>query len=370
MAPKLQAQFDAVKVLNETQSKFEMVQILDVDGNVVNEDLVPDLTDEQLVELMERMVWTRILDQRSISLNRQGRLGFYAPTAGQEASQLASQYALEKEDFILPGYRDVPQIIWHGLPLTEAFLFSRGHFKGNQFPEGVNAFSPQIIIGAQYIQTAGVAFGIKKRGKKAVAITYTGDGGSSQGDFYEGINFASAYKAPAIFVIQNNNYAISTPRSKQTAATTLAQKAISVGIPGIQVDGMDPLAVYQATKEARDRAVAGEGPTFIETMTHRYGPHTMAGDDPTRYRTSDEDAEWEKKDPLVRFRKFLENKGLWNEDKENEVIERAKDDIKKAIKEADKVEKQKVTDLMDIMYEEMPQNLAEQYEIYKEKESK
>ncbi|WP_241761316.1 pyruvate dehydrogenase (acetyl-transferring) E1 component subunit alpha [Staphylococcus aureus] len=308
MAPKLQAQFDAVKVLNDTQSKFEMVQILDENGNVVNEDLVPDLTDEQLVELMERMVWTRILDQRSISLNRQGRLGFYAPTAGQEASQLASQYALEKEDYILPGYRDVPQIIWHGLPLTEAFLFSRGHFKGNQFPEGVNALSPQIIIGAQYIQAAGVAFALKKRGKNAVAITYTGDGGSSQGDFYEGINFAAAYKAPAIFVIQNNNYAISTPRSKQTAAETLAQKAIAVGIPGIQVDGMDALAVYQATKEARDRAVAGEGPTLIETMTYRYGPHTMAGDDPTRYRTSDEDAEWEKKDPLVRFRKFLETK--------------------------------------------------------------
>ena len=165
MAPKLQAQFDAVKVLNETQSKFEMVQILDEDGNIVNEDLVPDLTDEQLVELMERMVWTRILDQRSISLNRQGRLGFYAPTAGQEASQLASQYALESEDFILPGYRDVPQIIWHGLPLTDAFLFSRGHFKGNQFPEGVNALSPQIIIGAQYIQTAGVAFGLKNVAK-------------------------------------------------------------------------------------------------------------------------------------------------------------------------------------------------------------
>ena len=215
-----------------------------------------------------------------------------------------------------------------------------------------------------------MAFGIKKRGKKAVAITYTGDGGSSQGDFYEGINFASAYKAPAIFVIQNNNYAISTPRSKQTAATTLAQKAIAVGIPGIQVDGMDALAVYQATKEARDRAINGEGPTLIETMTYRYGPHTMAGDDPTRYRTSDEDADWEKKDPLVRFRKFLENKGLWSEEKENEVIERAKDDIKKAIKEADNTPKQTVLDLMDIMYEDMPQNLAEQYEIYKEKESK
>ncbi|MGT2652634.1 pyruvate dehydrogenase (acetyl-transferring) E1 component subunit alpha [Staphylococcus aureus] len=312
-----------------------------------------------------------MLDQRSISLNRQGRLGFYAPTAGQEASQLASQYALEKEDYILPGYRDVPQIIWHGLPLTEAFLFSRRSLqKEINSLEGVNALSPQIIIGAQYIQAAGVAFALKKRGKNAVAITYTGDGGSSQGDFYEGINFAAAYKAPAIFVIQNNNYAISTPRSKQTAAETLAQKAIAVGIPGIQVDGMDALAVYQATKEARDRAVAGEGPTLIETMTYRYGPHTMAGDDPTRYRTSDEDAEWEKKDPLVRFRKFLENKGLWNEDKENEVIERAKADIKAAIKEADNTEKQTVTSLMEIMYEDMPQNLAEQYEIYKEKESK
>ncbi|MDY5059499.1 pyruvate dehydrogenase (acetyl-transferring) E1 component subunit alpha [Staphylococcus simulans] len=370
MAPKLQAQFDAEQVLKDTEAQFKMVQVLDENGKVVNEDLVPDLTDEQLVELMERMVWTRVLDQRSVSLNRQGRLGFYAPTAGQEASQLASQYALEKEDWILPGYRDVPQIIWHGLPLTEAFLFSRGHFKGNQFPEGVNAFSPQIIIGAQYIQTAGVALGLKKRGKKAVAITYTGDGGSSQGDFYEGINFASAYKVPAIFVIQNNNYAISTPRSKQTAAITLAQKAIAVGIPGIQVDGMDPLAVYQATKEARDRAVNGEGPTLIETMTYRYGPHTMAGDDPTRYRTSDEDSDWEKKDPLVRFRAFLEAKGLWNEEKENEVIERAKDEIKTAIKTADKVEKQTVTDLMEIMYEDMPQNLREQYEIYKEKESK
>lgn len=134
MAPKLQAQFDAVKVLNDTQSKFEMVQILDENGNVVNEDLVPDLTDEQLVELMERMVWTRILDQRSISLNRQGRLGFYAPTAGQEASQLASQYALEKEDYILPGYRDVPQIIWHGLPLTEAFLFLKRSLQRKSIP--------------------------------------------------------------------------------------------------------------------------------------------------------------------------------------------------------------------------------------------
>ncbi|MBM7692433.1 pyruvate dehydrogenase E1 component alpha subunit [Peribacillus deserti] len=371
MAGKTQkAQFDVKEQLQAVENQFETLQILNEEGEVVNEAAMPELTDEQLQELMTRMVYTRILDQRSISLNRQGRLGFYAPTAGQEASQLASQFALEKEDFILPGYRDVPQLIWHGLPLSQAFLFSRGHFKGNQIPEGVNVISPQIIIGAQIIQAAGVALGMKKRGAKSVAITYTGDGGASQGDFYEGINFAGAYKAPAIFVVQNNRFAISTPVEKQSAAKTIAQKAVAAGIPGIQVDGMDPLAVYKAVSDARERAINGEGPTLIETLTYRYGPHTMAGDDPTRYRTSDLDNEWEKKDPLVRFRKFLEGKNLWNEDKENEVIERAKEDIKNAIKEADAEPKQKVTDLMENMYEEMPHHLKEQYEIYKEKESK
>jgi pyruvate dehydrogenase E1 component alpha subunit len=336
----------------------------------VNEEYDPKLSDEELVELMTRMVYTRILDQRSISLNRQGRLGFYAPTAGQEASQLASQFALEKEDWILPGYRDVPQIVFHGLPLWKAFLFSRGHFVGNQAPEGVNVLAPQIIIGAQYVQTAGVALGLKKRGVKNVAITYTGDGGSSQGDFYEGINFAGAFKAPAIFIVQNNQYAISTPRELQTAAKTIAQKGIAAGIPCIQVDGMDALAVYVATRDARERAINGEGPTLIETVCYRYGPHTMSGDDPTRYRTSDNDNEWAAKDPIVRFRNYLEAKGLWSEEKETEVIERAKEEIKDAIKKADDTEKQKVTDLISNMFEELPVNLQEQYEIYKEKESR
>lgn len=348
----------------------ETLQILNEEGEIVNEAAMPDLTDEQLKELMKRMVWTRVLDQRSISLNRQGRLGFYAPTAGQEASQLASHFALEKEDFILPGYRDVPQMIWHGLPLYKAFLFSRGHFVGNQIPEDVNAIQPQIIIGAQIVQTAGVALGMKMKGQKSVAITYTGDGGASQGDFYEGMNFAGAYNAPAIFIVQNNRYAISTPVSKQSKARTIAQKAVAVGISGIQVDGMDPLAVYAATSEARKRAINGEGPTLIETLTFRYGPHTMAGDDPTRYRTKEIENEWEAKDPIVRFRKFLEKKGLWTEAEENAIIEEAKEAIKEAIKLADQEPKQKVTDLIEIMFEKKTNNLEEQYAIYKEKESK
>jgi len=370
MAANKSTQLDPKKTLQEIEEKFEMFQVLNEEGKIVNEEANPNLSDEELVELMSRMVFTRILDQRSISLNRQGRLGFYAPTAGQEASQLASQFALEKEDFILPGYRDVPQIVWHGLPLWQAFLFSRGHFMGNQIPEGVNVFPPQIIIGAQFIQAAGVALGMQKRGKKAIAITYTGDGGSSQGDFYEGINFAGAFRSPAVFIVQNNQYAISTPRELQTSAKTIAQKGIAAGIPSIQVDGMDPLAVYVATKDARDRAINGEGPSLIETVCYRFGPHTMAGDDPTRYRTSDTDSVWEKRDPLVRFRTYLEAKGIWNEAKEEEIIEKAKEEIKEAIKKADAAPKQKVTDLINIMYEENPYNLDEQLAYYTEKESK
>ncbi|MBB6454959.1 pyruvate dehydrogenase E1 component alpha subunit [Salirhabdus euzebyi] len=357
-------------VLENIENQFEIFQILNEEGEIVNEDAMPDLSDDELKELMRRMVYTRVLDQRSIALNRQGRLGFYAPTAGQEASQLGSHFATEKEDFILPAYRDVPQLIWHGLPLYQAFLFSRGHYHGNQMPEGVNALSPQIIIGAQIIQAAGVAMGIQKRGEKAIAITYTGDGGASQGDFYEGMNFAGAYKSPAVFVVQNNHFAISVPVEKQSAAKTIAQKAVAVGIPGIRVDGMDVLAVYKAVRDARERAINGEGPSLIETVTYRYGPHTMAGDDPTRYRTEDLDNEWEKKDPLVRFRKLLEKKGLWSEEEETKVIDQAKEEVKAAIKKADGIEKQKVTDLMSIMYEELPANLQEQMEEYKAKESK
>ncbi|WP_273850260.1 pyruvate dehydrogenase (acetyl-transferring) E1 component subunit alpha [Guptibacillus spartinae] len=357
------------KTIENIEGQFEMFQILNENGEIVNEEAMPELSDEQLQELMRRMVYTRILDQRSISLNRQGRLGFYAPTAGQEASQLGSQFALDKEDWILPGYRDVPQIIWHGLPLYKAFLFSRGHYVGNQ-ADGLNVLSPQIIIGAQITQTAGVALGLKKKGKKNVAITYTGDGGASQGDFYEGMNFAGAYSAPAIFVVQNNRFAISVPVEKQSAAKTIAQKAVAAGIQGVQVDGMDVLAVYKAVTDARERAINGEGPTLIETMTYRYGPHTMAGDDPTRYRSEDQDSEWEKKDPIVRFRKYLESKNLWSEEKENEVVDKAKEEIKAAIKKADSTPKQKVTDLISNMYEELPQNLREQYEEYSAKESK
>ncbi|MDP2813919.1 MAG: thiamine pyrophosphate-dependent enzyme, partial [Erysipelotrichaceae bacterium] len=202
--------FDFAAHLQSVEENYKMIQILDEKGKVVNSDLVPDLSDEQLVQLFKDMLWSRALNDRCTILARQGRLGFFGPTAGQEASQLGSYLAFEKNDFLLPGYRDFPQLVKHGLPLHKAFLWSRGHVEGGQFPEDLNAILPQVIIGAQITQAAGVGLGMKKRGIKQVVFTYTGDGGTSQGDFYEGMNFAGAFKAPVVFFVQNNQYAIST----------------------------------------------------------------------------------------------------------------------------------------------------------------
>ena len=361
---------DFNKQLESVSALYPTFQILDETGKVVNEEFLPDLTDAQLVELFEKMLWSRALNDRSTTLARQGRLGFFAPTAGQEASQIASHYAFDKKDVLFPGYRDIPQLVQHGLPLHKAFLWSRGHVEGNNYPEDLQAMPPQIIIGAQIIQAAGSGLGLKKRGKQQVAFTYTGDGGSSQGDTYEGLNYAGAFKAPVVFYIQNNGYAISTPRVKQTAATTLAQKAAAAGIPGIQVDGMDPLAVYVASKAARDWALAGNGPVLIETLTSRFGPHSLSGDDPKRYRDQASFDEWDKKDPIIRMRNFLTEKGLWTEAKEVALIEQYDEEIKEAVKLADQTPKQKVSDFLKNMFEEPTNNIAEQIAIFEAKEAK
>ena len=210
--------------------------------------------------------------------------------------------------------------------------------------------------------------GLKKRNKKQVAFTYTGDGGSSQGDFYEGINFAGAFRAPVVFYIQNNGYAISTPVEKQSASGTLAQKAAAAGIPGIQVDGMDPLAVYAVSKIARDWAIEGNGPVLIETITSRFGPHSTSGDDPKRYRDQASFDMWDKKDPLIRMRKYLSDKGLWNDDLEDEVVENFDKEIIEAVKSADSVGPQKVSSFLESMFEVPTDIISEQIEYYKNKE--
>ncbi len=342
------------------QKETDILSVLNQEGNVVNPSMLPELRDEQLIELMRKMVFTRTWDERAVSLARQGRMGLWAPVSGQEASMIGSQSALEKDDFVLGSYRDIPQIVWHGFPLYQSILYSRGHQHGFQIPEGVQALMPQIIIGAQMIQAAGIALGIQKRKKKNVVIAYIGDGGTSQGDFYEGLNVAGVFQVPLIAVVQNNQYAISVPRQKQTAAATLAQKAVAAGIRGIQVDGMDVLAVYKAVQEAAVRARNGEGPTLIEALTYRFGSHTMAGDDPSRYRNKEEEETWRARDPIIRFRKFLEKKGLWTEDVERRLVEETKMTLAEALKKADETNKMTVSGLIDSMFETTPPHLEEQ----------
>lgn len=359
---------DLKKYLGTPRTKT--VSVLDSNGKIIDEELFPEISDKELVELFKQMVWSRVLNERSTKLNRQGRLGFFAPTAGEEASQIGSNFAMEKEDFLLPAYRDVPQLVQHGLPLYKAFLWSRGHVEGNEYPEDLHALPPQIIIGAQYVEAAGVALGLQKKGAKNVAYTYTGDGGTSQGDFYEGINFAGAFGSPAVFIVQNNGYAISVPRAVQTNAKTLAQKAVAAGIPGVQVDGMDALAVYAVTKAARDWAVAGNGPVLIETLTYRFGPHTLSGDDPKRYRTAEEETEWKEKDPLIRMRTYLDNKNLWSEEQENDWIAEVNTQIDQAMEQTEKAPVQKVSEFLQNTFINTPKSIQEQIDVYTAKEGK
>ncbi len=363
-----------MKQLNFEQLKRtptdQPLQVLNEDGQVVDQELMPDLSDDQLVDLFKQMIWSRIVNDRTTKLNRQGRLGFFAPTSGEEASQMGSNYAMKDGDFLLAGYRDVPELVKHGLPLWQAFLWSKGHVAGNVYPQELQAVPPQIIIGAQYVQTAGVALGIKKNGKPNVAYTYTGDGGTSQGDFYEGMNFAGAYHAPALFIVQNNLYAISVPRKKQTAAKTLAQKAMAAGIPGVQVDGMDALAVYETACQAREWIVAGNGPVMIETLTYRYGPHTLSGDDPHRYRTKEEEDQWHAKDPIVRMRKFLEGKGLWNDQLESEYTDQVNQEVDQAMKQVESQPEQRVSEFLKNEYVETPPAIQKQIDDYQQREAK
>ncbi|UUV99712.1 pyruvate dehydrogenase (acetyl-transferring) E1 component subunit alpha [Vagococcus luciliae] len=359
------------KLFNDMMKKsadaVPFVQILDENAKLVNKGLKSSLTDDELVALMKNLVWGRTVNERLILAGRQGRIGNLPPSEGQEASQLATLFAMKKTDFLFPTYRDVIPLISHGMPMKNAVLWYRGHVAANILPEGVHGLPAQVIIGSQYVQAAGLGMAYKRDGKDQVAMTYIGDGGSSQGDFYEGINFAGVFESQTVFIVQNNQYGISVPRDMQSKAPTLAQKAAAAGIPGIQVDGMDPLALYEVTKLAREYTMAGNGPVLIETLTYRFGPHTLS-DDPTRYRTQEELDEWLEKDFMIRMRKHLGEKGIWNEEMEQEVINQTTEEMNEALDAADNEPKQKVSQLLRNVFEVPTPRIAKEIKMYELKE--
>ena len=358
---------DFKKTIEAYSKQFDVIQVLDPKGKVVDADIMKELTDEELVSLMEDIVWGRALDERTIVLNRQGALGNYATAGGQEASQFGSLAAITKDDFLVPTYRDLGVLIRHGLPMYQGFLWYKGHVAGNQFDEDFNAYVPQVMVGGTLPPAAGVAIGKKFKGSKSVVLSFNGDGATSQGDFYEGLNFAGVYKAPLIAITQNNKYGISVPVEQQTAAETLAQKGVAVGILALRVDGMDPVAMYATVKKAREYALEGNGPVLIEALTYRFGPHTMS-DDPKRYREDQELSEWMEKDPLIRLRNYLTEKGLWSEERENEVIDNLKAEVKEAMARMAQEPAQKVSDFLKNTFEVIPPSIAEQIEKFEAKE--
>lgn len=338
-------------------------QVLDKEGNLVGED--PDLPEDLLKDMYWWMVLTRAADEKAVKLQRQGRMGTYAPSKGQEAAQVGSALAMDEDDWLFPAFRELGAYMIRGFSLEYDLMYFMGDPRGNQIPEDALSLPIYVPVGTQVPQAVGFAHAIRYHGMPDAVLAYIGDGGTSAGDFHEGLNMAGVLKAPFVLVVNNNQWAISVPRSKQTASPTIAQKAVAYGIPGIQVDGNDVLAMYLATKEAFDRARSGEGATLIEAVTYRMMMHTTA-DDPTRYRTEEEQQYWEDRDPLKRFRAYLEGRGIWTPDWQEELDTKAKAFIDAAIEKAENLPDLEPSVLFENMYEEMPDNLLEQLEYLEE----
>ena len=336
----------------------ERLEILDRDG-VVDEDLMPELAPEAVREIYRDMVRMRAMDDKALKLQRQGRMGTWPPIKGQEAIQTGVAHAMEEADWLLPAFREHGIMLLRGVPGHLIYAYWAGDERGSAYPEGVRVFPVAVPVGSQWQHGTGVGLSLKLRGENAVAVTLGGDGSTSEGDFHEAMNCAGVFQTNSVFVIQNNQWAISIPLHQQTAAETLAQKAHAYGFPGIQVDGNDVFAVYAAAGEALARARSGGGPTLIEAVTYRLGDHTTA-DDASRYREDEEVAEWQQRDPILRLRLFLQGRDLWDDDQEQALLEEVHAWVDSQVAALEAMPPQDPSDLFTHMYADLPPHLAEQ----------
>jgi pyruvate dehydrogenase E1 component alpha subunit len=336
----------------------ERLAILDTEG-AVDAALMPEIDPSRIRDLYRDMVLMRTFDTKALKLQRQGRMGTWPPIKGQEAIQAGVAFAMGENDWLIPAFREHGIMVLRGVPLHLVFAYWAGDERGSSYPEGVRCFPVAVPVGSQWQHGTGVGLSLTLRGEDAVAVTFGGDGSTSEGDFHEAVNCAGVFGTKTVFVIQNNQWAISMPLHQQTAAETLAQKAHAYGIPGIQVDGNDVFAVYAAATEAIERTRRGGGPSLIEAVTYRLGDHTTA-DDASRYRTTEELEEWEGRDPILRLRRYLVEQGLWDDDQEAVLLEEATSWVDAQVQALEEMEPQAPEEIFTSMYAAMPPHVVEQ----------
>lgn len=350
---------------------IDYLSILDENGKL-DADLEPDISKEVHLKMFRAILLGRRFDERMLDLQRQGRIGTFPPIKGQEASQIGAVALLRDSDWLVPAFRETAAEIMRGRSMESVLLYYNGYNEGTIIPENQRDLPMSVPVASQILHAVGLGWAAKYRKTDEVVMTFFGDGATSEGDFHEGLNCAAVYQCPVVFVCQNNQWAISLPLAQQTHSKTLAQKALAYGMPGIQVDGNDILAVYAATEEAIDRARNGGGPTFIECVTYRIMMHTTA-DDPKKYRSEDEVELWKARDPLPRYQKYLQQKNILSESGSTTLEEEIKLDIQAAIDRAELQMKElgDPLDMFDYLYAELPSHLqAQKDELTRELENR
>jgi pyruvate dehydrogenase E1 component alpha subunit len=335
------------------QFEIPYFRYLNPQGEV--EQPVPEFAKDTnaVVALYRMMVLTRLFDKKAIALQRTGKLGTYPSQLGQEAIGVGIGAAMRKDDIFCPYYRECGAQFWRGVKMEEIMLYWGGDERGSHFENNEHDFPICVPIASQTLHAVGAAAALQYRKEDKAVVTTIGDGGTSRGDFYEALNVAGVWDLPVVFVINNNQWAISVPRSMQTKAQTLAQKGIAAGIPGWQIDGNDVLAVQESVTSALKKARAGNGPTVIEAMTYRMGDHTTA-DDASRYRPKDDLAINEKLDPILRLRKYMEHLQMWDQTQELSLIETLSAQVNAAVERFNSYPLPAPESMFDFLYETLP----------------
>lgn len=339
--------------------KKKIFQIIDNEGKVINKKYMPEFDANELTEAYKQMLFARTADQMIVSYQRQGRIFTYPPNYGQEAISGAVARVMRKQDWLVPAFREMGAYMAKGASLKEIFLYFMGYEDGVDFEKAENFLPYAVPIASQLVHAAGIGYEIKYHKKDSVVFTFVGDGGTSEGDFHEALNYAGVWKAPVVFIVQNNQYGISTPFRMQTASDGIAIKSYAYGIKGIQVDGNDFFAMYAAVKESFEHARSGNGPVLIEAVTYRKGAHTTS-DDPTKYRTKEEEKSWDVKDPLKRLKAYLVSNKLYDQTQEDKLIEGYKKEIDRQFVEAENYGEVALEDIFKYTYLDMPDDLKQQ----------